>query len=75
MFFLRISGLLVNYIYKSWLQQTLKDEDNPLDYFSFADEFGGSESETNLHYNDLLTRLDNEKQEVDSSSLKGKCHF
>ncbi|KAI9483716.1 MAG: hypothetical protein EXX96DRAFT_152547 [Benjaminiella poitrasii] len=58
----RISGLSPNYILKSWLQQALQDEDKPLGYFSFAYEFGGSESKTNLHYNDLLTRLDDKKQ-------------
>jgi hypothetical protein len=59
---IRISGLPANYAFKDWLQQALRDESDPLNYFSFANVFDGNENATNTHYSDLLNLLSNKRQ-------------
>lgn len=58
----RILGLPSDYAYKDWVQQELQDENNPLNYFAFADKFNGNEQVTNTHYTDLLHLLSNKRQ-------------
>ncbi|ORE06877.1 hypothetical protein BCV72DRAFT_291160 [Rhizopus microsporus var. microsporus] len=53
----RVIGLPKNYKYKDWLHSALNIAEPAIDYFKFADTFGDSESTTNHHYADLLTKL------------------
>ncbi|KAG1493576.1 hypothetical protein G6F46_008981 [Rhizopus delemar] len=53
----RVIGLPKNYKYKDWLHSALNIAEPAIDYFKFADTFSDSESATNHHYADLLTKL------------------
>lgn len=53
----KVRGLSKEYEYSKWIQESLIDTADPLNYFSFADNFANTEQNTNTHYNDLLTSL------------------
>lgn len=53
----RIKGLRKNYKYKEWLEESLKNDKPPLDYFSFARAYNGTASLTNNHHSDGLDNL------------------
>ncbi|KAI8330396.1 hypothetical protein EDC96DRAFT_548954 [Choanephora cucurbitarum] len=54
---IRINGLSKNYKFLKWVEASLQRSPPGLEYFSFAEQFEGTEEATNTNYKDLLLTL------------------
>ncbi|KAL7318492.1 hypothetical protein PS15m_001730 [Mucor circinelloides] len=54
---IRINGLSQDYSFLKWIEASLQILAPGLEYFSFAEQFEGTEEATNTNYKDLLLTL------------------
>lgn len=73
---IRITGIRKDYKFLKWLEANLQKTPPEIDYFSFAEQYNGTEEATNTNYKDLLLTLQShQSNKLTSTAYSAEMNF